>query len=491
MGNNKKSDAGELKRKTITALLWKAFEKFGSQFIQLAVTIILARLLSPEDYGTVALTMVFASLALVFIDYGFGHALIQKKDIGPLEINTTFFMSISLGIILYIILFIAAPYISIFYGDPIIKHIVRILSLILILGSVSAVQNAILSRKLEYKKIFISNSLATVISGATGIICALYNLGVWALVIQQITLRIVAMFCFAVAIKYKPKLQFSKEYAKASLFFSWKILASQLLTTLYNNIRSLLIGKIYTTADLAYYNKGEQFPGIVSVCTSFSFQNVMFSAYSRVQTDYERIKHMMKKSLVASSFVVCPAMLGLCAIAEPLIITVLGNNWIESVPYMQIICVAYSLTIPGSVSFQALNAIGRTDETLKFQVIVRCFATIMICGAVFINIYAIAFSQIIVNTFEVFLRAVPCKKYFNYGYREQIADLLPSFFNSALMSILVIMIWKQLKNSIIPVYISLFILIILAIIIYIGLALLFKNKGLEYLKESLAAIFKR
>lgn len=471
----------DLKERTVKSLIWKLTEKMGSQIVQLVITIVLAHLLTPNDYGTVALVTVFIGIAMVFVEYGLSTALIQNKRLESEDIDTTFIMSLILGAALYIILFLCAPLLATFYEVDELTLIVRILSMILILGAINSIQNALLQRQLKYRSIFIANFLSTIVSGVLGIIMAYMGYGVWALVAQQIMLRIVSGIVYGLQTKYIPKLRFSFEYAKNTFSFGINILLAQFLRTLFTQIRSLIIGKIYSTEAVAYYNKGEQFPAIVATSTDYSFQQVMFSIYSKKQDDNETLKRMMRKSLVTSFFLLFPAMLGLCSIAEPLIHLLLGEKWMQAVPFMQIICLAYAFNPIITMGTQVINSKGQSGVTLRVELKVRIFAIILIVISTFINIYAIAFSQVVVYAFNSALMIRENKNNLKYTYREQIRDLYKTIIATTVMIASIFLI-----NDIIVPLITLDIVIIIidlvvGVLIYMLTSFLIKSQGLDYM----------
>lgn len=473
----------DLKKRTISSLIWKLTEKLGSQIVQLIITIVLARLLTPDEYGTVALVTVFIGIAMVFLDYGLSTALVQNKQLKAIEIDTTFILSLSLGVILYGILYLCAPLLAKFYEVDELTLIVRILSVILVLGAINSVQNALLQRQLKYRAIFIANFFSTVISGILGILMAYLGCGVWALVVQQIMLRIVSGFVYCFQSMYIPKFRFSVEYAKRTFSFGFGILMAQFLRTLFIQIRSLIIGKIYNTEAVAYYNKGEQFPAIVATSTDYSFQQVMFSIYSKKQDEKDTLKRMMRKSLLTSFFILFPAMIGLCAIAKPLIHLLLGEQWMQSVPFMQIICLAYAFNPIITMGTQVINSKGQSKITLLIEFKVRLFAIILIIISTFINIYTIAFSQVIVSVFNAVLMIKGNKEILEYSYKEQMQDLYKTIIATTIMTISIILINNLatfLPNS------DIFIImidLIAGVSIYMIVSYFIKSEGLEYTIE--------
>lgn len=465
--------------KIISSLFWKLMERGGTQGVQFVVQIILARLISPEEFGILALVMVFINLAQVFVQSGFNTALIQKKDADTLDFSSIFYLSLLIAGFFYLIMYTVAPVIADFYDSLELISVLRVLSLILFTGAFNSIQNAYVSKKLLFKKLFRSSIGATIISGVLGIIAAYQGAGIWALVIQQLANQLSVTIIMWFTVKWRPHLMFSFTRVKTLLSFSWKLLASSLLDVLYMDLRTLIIGRIYTASTLGFYNRGQQFPRLIVDNVNGSIQAVMLPALSVYQDDKERMKSFVRRSIVTSSFLIFPMMIGMAVIAEPLVTLVLTETWLPAVPFIQIFSLSYMLMPIHTANLQAINAMGRSDIFLKLEVIKKVLGLIVLAISLPFGVYAIAIGQLLSGIISSFINAYPNKILLNYGYTEQVSDVLPSLVLSLMMGMIVYMVnfisisdWKILGIQ-----------ILLGIVIYILLAIITKNDSMSYLSK--------
>jgi len=474
------------RNKVITSLFWKLMERGGTQGIQFIVQIILARLLAPEQFGIIAIVMVFIYLAQVFVQRGFNTALVQKKDADDKDFSSIFYLSLVIAGVLYIIMYISAPYIASFYNDTILTNVLRVISLTFFAGAFNSIQNAFVARNLMFKKLFKSSLGAILISGALGIIAAYQGLGVWALVIQYLTNQVAITIIMWFTVKWRPKLIFSFSRVKELFSFGWKLLASALLDTGYREIRTLIIGRIYTPSVLGYYNRGQQFPQVLVTNIDGSIQSVMLPTLSAHQDDRKRVKEMMRRAIVSSSFLVFPMMFGMAAVAEPLIKIVLTDKWLSAVPFLQIFCISYSLMPIHTSNLQAINAMGRSDIFLKLEIIKKILGLIILGVSLPFGVYAIALGQVVSGIISSFINAYPNKTLLNYSYKEQVLDILPSLSISIIMggvvylfNFLSLVAWQILGIQIVS-----------GIVIYISLAKIFKIESFNYLLGTMKSLIK-
>lgn len=332
--------------KVITSLLWKLMERGGTQGVQFIIQIVLARLLVPNDYGIISLIAIFINLAAVFVQSGFSAALIQKKDANETDFSSVFYLSLLVATLLYIILFFTAPIIASFYGVYQLTSVLRVLEITLFFGVFISIQNAVISKRMQFKKLFFSSLGSILVSGAVGIVFAYNGFGVWALVAQQLTNQFMSIVILWFTVKWRPKLLFSIERLKGLFLYGWKLLVSSLLDALYMNLRSLIIGKIYNPAMLGFYNRGDQFPQIIVTNINGSIQSVMLPALSAEQDNTKRVKDMVRRSIVTSSFIVFPMMVGLAVVSEPLVKILLTDKWLPCVPFCRLLaclmpCILY------------------------------------------------------------------------------------------------------------------------------------------------------
>lgn len=474
------------KSKILSSLFWKLMERGGTQGIQFIVSIILARLLLPEDYGIIALVVIFTSIAGVFAQSGLNTALIQKKNTDEVDFSSVFYLSLFLAFAIYVLLFIIAPYISAFYDIPQITLVFRVLSITLFFGAFNSIQNAVIARKLEFKKLFFSSTGAILVSGIIGIYMAYADYGVWALVGQQISNQLIVTLILWFTVKWRPQLLFSLGRVKQLFSFGWKLLLSRLIDTVYQELRSLIIGKMYAPAMLGFYNRGQQYPSLIASNIDGSIQSVMLPVLASQQDNRTRVKAMMRRAIVTSSFVIFPAMAGLAATAEQLVKLLLTDKWLPAVPFLQIFCVVYALWPIHTANLQAINALGRSDIFLKLEIIKKTIGLSILAVTVFYGIYAIALGQVVSGIISSFINAYPNKELFKYSYKEQWKDIYPSMLLSMVMGT-AIYSFKWLGLSVI---FTLTIQVFVGIFMYMLMAWIFKLESFEYLINTAKDTFK-
>lgn len=480
------NDNSTFKFRVISSLFWKLIERGGNQGIQFIIQIVLARLLSPSEFGTVAILSVFISLANVFIQTGFNTALIQKKDADEIDFSSVFYLTLAIAGALYILLFFLAPFIAAFYANSDLVLLLRVLSIILFLGAMNSVQVALISRKMDFKKLFFSSLGGVVISGVVGISLAYLGFGSWALVIQQLTNQ----FCIAVilwfTVNWRPRLTFSPRRTAKLFSFGWKLLISALINNLYQNSQSLIIGKLYNPSMLAFFNRGEQFPSIIVTNIDGSIQSVMLPALSSQQDNIHRVKEMVRRSIVTSSFFVFPLMVGLGMIAEPLVTILLTEKWLPCVPFLQISCATFALMPIHTANLQAINALGRSDVFLKLEIIKLTVGLMILWVSVSYGIYAIAFGLFISSVISAFINAFPNLKLLNYSYFQQLKDIMPVLLLSFFMGLV---IWLTSLLSL-PPLIEVVFQTFIGGVFYFGIARLLKLECMVYLIDTYREIIK-
>lgn len=474
------------KSRIISSLLWKLMERGGTQGIQFIVQIILARLLAPSDYGLIALIVIFITIANVFVQSGLNTALIQKKDATEVDFSSVFYLSLLLASLLYIILFNAAPLIATFYNLPKLILVIRVLSITLFFGAINSIQNAVIAKKMQFKKLFYSGVGAIIVSGIVGIYLAYLGFGVWALVGQQLINQSITTMILWFTVKWRPRLLFSIKRVKSLFSFGWKLLVSSLLDTIYNNLRSLLIGKIYSPTQLAFYNRGQQFPSLIVSNIDSSIQSVMFPVLASQQENKLRVKDMVRRSIVTSSFIIFPLMVGLAVTAEPLTKVLLTNKWLPAVPFLQILCVAYAIWPIHTANLQAINALGRSDIFLRLEVIKKIVGITILGISIPFGIYAMALGEVLVGIISTFINAYPNKKLLDYSYKEQWKDIMPSLLLSLVMGSIV----YNLKWFALSAGLTLIVQIFVGAFLYIGLAKIFKLECFKYLIQTGKDMFK-
>lgn len=468
---------------------WKLLERFGVQGISFILQIVLARLLDPEHYGVLSIMIIFTTLANVFVQNGFNTSLIQNKDVTEEDYSSVFWVSLGISGILYFLIFLTAPLISKFYNAPDLVAPLRVLALMLFPGALNSVQLAKVSREMDFKKVFWGNIGGVVVSGVAGIVIAYMGGGLWALVVQTLLNVIVA--CLVMQFTVRLKIYFVINWKRVRILFAygWKLLISGLLDTLYQDLRSLVIGKKYDSGTLGYYNRGKQFPQFITSIVNGTVQSVMLPAISAEQDDREKVKRMMRTSIDMSAYIIFPVMAGLAAVAEPLVTLLLTEKWLPCVPYMQVYCFTFAFYPVHSCNLQAINAMGRSDLYLKLEIIKKSYSIIALAIAVlcFDSPLAIAMVGLITTWISWFVNAWPNKKLLGYSMKEQTVDLVPSMVMSLMMAGVVLLIGTLQ----IHVLLKLVLQIITGIAVYFLMSAIVKPEPYKMLMSSVSGIRKR
>ena len=478
-----------MSNKITNGLVWKLLERFGVFGVQFILQIVLARLLDPSYYGMLTVMNIFVTLANVFVQTGFNTSLVQNKDVTKEDYSSVFWVSLFIAVLLYGIIFISAPFIASFYKMPQLVSPLRVLGLILIPGALNSVQLAKVSREMNFKKVFISNIGGALVSGIVGITCAYKGFGLWALVIQSVTNVVVACIVMFVTVKWVPQFVINLKRVKILFSYGWKLLVSALIDTLYNDLSSLLVGKKYNASTLGYYNRGLQFPQVVITPVNNSIQSVLLPAMSEKQEEKSQVKYLTRRSVTLSSFIIFPLMAGLAGVAQPLIKILLTDKWLPCVPFLQLFCISYGFFHVHSCNLQAINAMGRSDVFLKLEIIKKTIGIAALAVAVFCfnSPVAIAVSTVLIVPVGLFVNCYPNKKLMDYGFKEQMLDILPPLASAVLMFVLVYLI--SLLN-IAPI-IMILIQVIVGIVIYFGLSLILKSEGLLVILNLLKGYVKK
>lgn len=475
------------KTKVLSSLLWKLLERSGTQGIQFLVQIVLARILIPTDYGIISLIAIFITIANVFVQSGFNTALIQKKNANETDFSSVFYLTLFIAGLLYVVLFFISPYIAKFYGIPELISVLRVLSITLFFGAFNSIQNAVISKKMQFKKLFFSSLGAVTLSGIVGIVLAYTGFGVWALVAQQLVNQFSITVILWFTVKWRPQLIFSFERIKELFSYGWKLLVSSLLDTIDKNLRSLIVGKIYDPSILGYYNRGDQFPQLIVSNINGSIQSVMLPTLSSEQDNKRKVKELVRRSIVTSSFLLFPMMIGLAVVGEPLIRIILTDKWLPCVPFMQIFCLSYALWPIHTANLQAINALGRSDIFLKLEIIKKIIGITILIISMFFGVYAIAVGTLVSGIISTFINVHPNLKLLDYSYKEQVKDIMPSLLLSIFMGVIVYSI-LLLKLS--P-YLTLILQLLIGICVYIGMAKIFKLECFTYLLNTIKGMLKK
>ncbi len=424
-------------KSVLNNLIWRFLERCGAQGVSFVVSIVLARLLAPEAYGVIALVTVFTTLLQVFVDSGLGVSLIQKKDADDLDFSTVFYFNLAMCLGLYGLMFFAAPLIAHFYEIPELTGIVRVLCLTLVISGVRGIQQSYISKTMQFKRFFFSTLGATLISAVVGIVMAYKGFGVWALVGQSLTNNLAGTAILWITVKWRPKWMFSWARLKGLFSYGWKLLMSSLMDTAYNDLRQLIIGKVYTTGDLAFYNKGQQLPQLVVTNINTSIDSVLLPTMSAEQNNADRVRAMTRRAIKTSTYIMMPLMVGLAVCAEPVVRLLLTEKWLPCVFFLRIYCVTYAFYPIHTANLNAIKAMGRSDLYLKMEIIKKVIGLAALLCTMFISVEAMAYSLLLTTVTAQIVNAWPNKKLLGYSYPAQVRDMLPQIILSCIMGAVV------------------------------------------------------
>lgn len=475
------------KNKVLSGMLWRFAERTGAQVVGFVVSIVLARLLEPSMYGTIALVTVFTSILQVFIDSGLGNSLIQKKDADDLDFSTVFYTNICFCTVIYAVLFFCAPLIARFYNDMSITPLVRVLGLTLIISGVKNVQQAYVSKKMIFKRFFFATLGGTLTAAAVGIWMAYNGFGVWALVAQHLINAAIDTVILWITVKWRPHLMFSFKRLKRLYSFGWKLLASSLLDRVYNDIRQLIIGRMYSPADLAYYNRAKTLPEIVIKNINSSIDSVLLPAMSSVQDEKTRLKNMTRRSIMTTTFIMAPLLMGIAFVGTPLIRLLLTEKWLPCVPFLGIFCWNFMFRPIHTANLNAIKAMGRSDIFLKLEIIKKVVGVIALVISMWFGVMAMAYSLLFTNVISQIINSYPNKRLIGYSYLEQIKDILPGILIALFMGACIF----PIQYIGLPDIVTLVIQAVLGAVIYIFVSRLFKLESFYYVWDMIKPMLGR
>lgn len=466
------------KKSIISGMFWKFSERIAAQLVSLIVTIILARLLLPSDYGAVSLVMIFITIANVFVSDGFGSALIQKKDADQIDFSTVFYFSIVFSILLYGLIFALAPLVANFYDLPILIPVLRVLAIKVPIAAMNSVQQAYVSRNMLFKRFFYSTLIGTIASAVVGITLAYKGFGVWALVAQYLTNTIMDTLILWFTVKWRPKFVFSIKRLKSLFSYGWKLLVQSLIVTLYGNLRSLLIGKFYTTEDLAFYTKGSYYPNLIVVNVDSAMSAALFPAMAKEQMSKERVKNIARRATKLCSYIMSPLLIGFAVCADTFVMLFLTEKWLPIVPYIRIICVGLLFRAAQTATLQAMKAVGKSDYVLKIDIPVRIFGIFIVLITMKLGVIYVAISEILVAIFGLLLYSYACNKVVKYSIKEIFSDFSWNVLSAAVMGIIVYFIPFIINNK--PL-ILLIVQVVVGGLFYLSISHITKNENYHYI----------
>lgn len=475
------------KEKIISSLFWKLLEKSGAQIVGFIISIILARLIAPGQFGILALVTVFINLANVFVTGGLGTSLVQKKETDELDYNSIFYVSLAIAILLYIVIIYSSPFISRFYDFLELEKVLKVLGVSLLFGPFNTVQEAYLQKNMMFKKQLVVTLIAVIVSGTLGIVIAFNGYGVWALVIQQLSFSIVKTIALFIVVRWYPKPIFSFNRVKRLYSFGWKLLVGNLLNVISKDIRTLVIGFKYTKEDLAYYNKGDQLPSLIITNVNGSIQSVLLPTLSIYQDNKTELRAKTRRSIKISSYLLMPVMFGFAIVAEPMVKILLTDVWLPAVPYVQILSLSYALYPIHTANLQAITAVGRSDILLILEIIKVVISIGLLLILMPHGVFAIAVGTFIASILSSFLNAYPNKHLLEYSYKDQIKDVGSSILITIVMALFV----YPIKLFIFSDYMLLVVQIVLGALIYLLLSYIFKVESFKYIIDTINSYVKK
>ncbi len=466
-------------------------ERICAQAVTFVVTVVLARLLMPDEFGLIAIVNVFVAVVDILITSGFSLALIQKKETDELDFSSAFYASLVLAAILYVIFFFCAPWIAGLYKNELLIPLIRVTGIKFFISAVNCVQQAYVSRQMIFRKFFFATFFGTVVSGVVGITLALNRAGVWALVAQLLTNPFIDTIILFITVKWHPRLLFSLERLKALFNYGWKIMCSYLAGTFFNRLSNLVVGARYSPTQLGFYNQGERLPGLVTGSITSTLESVLFPAISKYQDDREKMKASVRRSVSLGNYILMPMLFGLAAVSDRLVILLLGQKWAMAIPYVQIFCIQGITLLLSSINLQIIKACGRSDILLGIEFIKKPVLLGVIILAARVSPLFLALCVALYAYFALFVDAFPNKKLIDYTFWEQLWDVKYSFLLSAIMGLAVWGLGKLGSTLGLVDWLVLVFQIAAGIIIYVLLSMLFKNKDFYYIKNLILEKFKK
>lgn len=475
------SQENRIKKKVFSGMIWAFGEQFAAQAVSFILSVILARLLMPDEYGTITMVLVFINIANVFVTNGFGEALVQRKNATDEDFTTVFYCSLAVAVFLYSVLYITAPLIATFYDSPELALVLRVLSLKLPIASINSIQRAYVQKNMQFKKFFFSTLGGTILSGVLGIFMAYKGFGVWALVAQYMSNSCVATIVMFFTVRWKPKLIFCKSSAKELIKYAWKLTAASLINTVYNELRSLIIGKKYSSSDLAYYNKGNHIPSLAITNINSAISTVIFPAMSQCNNAPNRLKAITRRSMKVAAFVIFPVMGGIIGVGESLIRLLLTEKWIPCVPYLYMACMYWACQPVQTANWQVIKAMGRSDLALRLEIYKKVIGFLLVFVSIPFGVEAIAASNVLFAIISMLINIIPNKRLINYSIREQMLDLAPSFISSVVMCLVVL----EVGNIVLPDIVLIPVQVAIGIGIYVFCSVLLRNDSFSYILDIL------
>lgn len=483
-------DKQSLKKKTIAGLIWSFSELLANQGIRFVIQIVLARLLLPEDFGLIGMITIFISISQSIIDSGFSNALIRETNPSQKDYSTVFYFNFIMSVVIYITLFMSSRYISVFFNEPRLISIIRVLGVVIIINSFGLIQRTILVRKIDFKTQTKISCISAILSGVVAIIMAFMGAGVWSLVIQTIFMQFIQSLLLCLSNKWIPSFCFSIDSFKRLFGFGWKLLVSGLIDTVYNNLYYLIIGKNFTTNELGYYTNAQKLRDTITQSMTSSVQKVSYPVLSSIKENEDALKNGFKKIIKNSVYFIFPIMIGLVAIANPFIRLLFGEKWIGSILYFQIICISGMLFPLHAINLNILQVKGRSDLYLGIEILKKIIGISLVAIALVMKkgILGLLWASVINSFISYFINSHYSAKLISYSTYEQIKDVTPSFIASVIMGIVV-----TCSNLILPqnILVRLIVQVLIGASVYIAISKIGKIKEFDTTYELIKSLLKK
>jgi len=476
--------AESLKKQAFVGVGWNALGRFSTQGVSFILQIILARLLSPSDYGIIAMLGIFLQVAAVFVDSGFGKALVQKQNCEEKDYSTVFFYNLAVALGVYAILFVIAPFVARFYEVDLLTDVMRVASLVVIINALSIVQRAKLEKRIDFKSQSIVHFTSSLLSGLAGIAMAYYGFGVWALCGQSLLNSLFQLLLFYYFVRWKPAFVFSKQSFHEMFSFGSKILVASIISVIYKNLYTIVIGKRFNSKDLGYYSRADQFAIFPSTNIGAIISGVAYPTLSKIQDNDDKLRFAYRKIIRYSTFIIFPLMIGLAAVAAPFILALLGAKWAEAIPYLQILCFALMWDHLSSLNLNLLYVKGRSDLVLKLEIIKKTIAVLILFASIPFGIIVMCWGRVLYDITAFVINTYYTKRLIGLSFWQQLMDFLPYLVLSLCMGGIVYYLSSILPVK--PVW-NLIIGLLLGGVIYLGSSFIVLR---EIREEAKAAIKK-
>ncbi len=471
------------KKEIFVNFLWKYLEQSSVQIVRFIVSLLLARLLEPHDFGVISIMLVFINLANCIVQSGLAGALIQKKDADDTDFSTVFFMNLILSIVLYVAVFLISPFVEKFYNMPGLSYTLQVLGIVIFFYGLNNVQTTKAIKEMKFRKIFIASIVGAIGSAVFGIVMALNGFGIWSLVAQTVSSQIISTVIMWKMIDWHPQILFSWNRFYPLFNYGWKLLVSGVLDIVYNNLYTVVIGKTYSAESLAYFDRGRLFPQVIITNFNSSIQSVLFPVMSSYQEDYEHVKDILRKTMMITTFVVSPLLALLSGLAEPVVKLVLTDKWLPCVPFLQLACFSFSLWPIHTANLQAFTSLGRSDIFLKLEVVKKIYGILIMVITLPMGLMPMMIGVCVNEIISTFVNSWPNGKLLNYKYKDQIFDIVPAYVLSYVVGLSVYALTFVLKM---PWH--LFLIILFGLFEYLLLSFLFRMKSLLLVKSYLNQI---